>query len=134
MIRNRYALLAFRIIVGGLFLYAAVLKIRDPLEFAQDVRDFRLVGQNLSFLTAVILPWVELLAGVFLIAGLWRKGSALLVSLMLGFFIVLILATIARGLDVDCGCFGHLSRKADFRLLVEDGLMLYMSLCLYLKA
>jgi putative oxidoreductase len=128
MIRNRTVLFVFRLILGGLFIYAGILKVGDPLEFAQDVRNYRLAGQSLSFLTAVFLPWLEIVAGFFLVAGIMKRASALVVSSMLVFFILLVILTIVRGLDVDCGCFGALSRRADLGLIAEDLLMLSMAL------
>lgn len=130
LFRNKYFLLLLRLIVGGVFIWAAVTKIADPLAFAQDVRNYRLVGQVLSFLTAIVLPWVELIAGVCLIIGVFPRSSALLISGLLVFFIVLVAITMVRGIDVDCGCFGTFSRKADFWLILEDSLWLVMSLVL----
>jgi len=128
MIRNRTLLLALRIIVGGVFVYAGAVKALDPLDFAQNVRNFRVVGQTLSFLTALVLPWIEIFAGLLLAAGFMKRAAALLVALMLVFFIGLTAATIVRGLDVDCGCFGALSRKAGWSLIVEDGVLLFMTI------
>lgn len=133
MIRNRAALFVFRIVLGGLFVYAGAVKALEPLDFAQNIRNYRLVGQELSFLAAVILPWVEILAGVFLIAGVWRRGAALTVSGLLVFFIVLTLVTMVRGIDVDCGCFSSLSRKSGWGVLFEDSAMLLMGLYVLLS-
>lgn len=128
MARKRILLVLFRLVVGGLFIYAGVLKVSDTLEFAQDIRNYRVVGQTLSFLAALALPWIEIVAGFCLIAGIMKRASALTISAMLAFFILLVVMTMVRGIDVDCGCFGALSRKADFRLIIEDGLMLAMAL------
>lgn len=128
MIRSRALLLVFRVLVGGLFVYAGIVKVFDPLGFAQDIRNYRLVGQSLSLAAALYLPWLEVIAGAFLAAGFLRRASALILSAMLAFFILLTVVTIARGIDVDCGCFGALSRRADWRLLAEDALMLWMTL------
>jgi len=130
MAGNRTVLVFFRVVLGGLFVYAGAVKALDPLDFAQNIRNYRLIGQELSFLAAVFLPWVEILAGAFLIAGVWRRGAALTVSGLLVFFIVLTLVTMARGIDVDCGCFGSLSRKSGVGVIVEDALMLAMGLAL----
>ncbi len=129
MVRNKTILFLFRLIVGGLFIYAGIVKVMDPLEFAQDVRNYQLVGQSLSFLVAVFLPWLEIFAGLFLVSGLLKPAGSLLISLMLSAFLILTVVTILRGISVECGCFGALSRQADFRLIVEDVLMLYMALC-----
>jgi len=130
MIRNRPLLLVFRIVLGGLFIYAGVVKVVDPLGFAQDIRNYRLVGQSISFIAAVILPWLEILAGAFLVAGIWKRGAALVITGLLVFFIVLTLVTMARGLDVDCGCFGSLSRKSGWGVIFEDLGMLVLGLAL----
>ena len=130
VLRNRIFLLLLRLIVGGVFVWAAVTKIADPLTFAQDVRNYRLVGQTLSFLTAIILPWVELIAGLFLIIGIFPRASALLISGLLLFFITLVAITMLRGIDVECGCFGTFSRQADLWLILEDTVWLIMALIL----
>ena len=132
MIRNKPLLLVFRVVLGGLFVYAGVVKIVDPLGFAQDIRNYRLVGQAISFAAAVVLPWLEIVAGAFLIAGVWKRGAALVITGLLVFFIVLTLVTMARGLDVDCGCFGSLSRKSGWGVVLEDLGMLFLGLtCLF---
>jgi putative oxidoreductase len=128
MIKNRAVLVLFRIVLGGLFVYAGVAKALDPLDFAQNIRNYRLVGQELSFIAAVVLPWLEILAGLALAAGVWPRASALLISGLLVFFIALTMVTIIRGLDVDCGCFGAVSRKAGLGVVLEDAAMLYVAL------
>ncbi len=130
MVRNRTVLLVFRIILGALFVYAGVVKTLDPLDFAQSVRNYALVGQSLSFVAAIVLPWLEILAGAFLIAGIFKRGAALIISGLLIFFIVLTVVTMVRGLDVDCGCFGAISRKAGLGVILEDLAMLYLGFCL----
>ncbi len=133
MIRKKAVLLIFRLAVGGLFIYAGVAKALTPLDFAQNIRNYGLVGQTLSFLAALVLPWLEIFAGLLLAAGVWRRSAALLISAMLALFILLTLVTIARGIDVDCGCFGAVSRKAGWSVVAEDALMLYASLCILLS-
>jgi putative oxidoreductase len=128
MIRNKYVLFVFRLIVGGLFIYAGVTKIADPLGFARDIQNYRILPPSACLLIALTLPWLETITGAFLIVGIFKRTSAWLISFLLTAFIILVLITMLRGLDVDCGCFGHLSRKADWRLILEDALMLFMAL------
>lgn len=132
MIGNRKVLFVFRLIVGGTFVYAGVLKVVDPLAFAADILNFRIVGPEVAVLTALFLPWIEIVCGAFLVLGWLRRASSLLISLMLAGFVVLVIVTIARGLDVDCGCFGALSGKADWGLLVQDLVLMFMSLSILL--
>jgi uncharacterized membrane protein YphA (DoxX/SURF4 family) len=129
MVRNKTVLLVFRALLGGLFVYAGIVKVLEPLDFAQNIRNYDLVGQSLSFIAAIVLPWIEILAGAFLIAGIWKRGAALVITGLLVFFIVLTLVTIARGLDIDCGCFGAIDRKAGLSVILEDLAMLYLGLC-----
>jgi putative oxidoreductase len=127
MIRHKYLLLIFRLIVGAAFFAAGLLKVGDPLDFAQNIKNFRVVSYDLSFLTALILPWIEILCGALLITGILRRPSVLLVSGLLVGFIILVGVTMARGIDTDCGCFGSLSHKADWLLLVQDSILLFLS-------
>jgi putative oxidoreductase len=127
MIRHKDLLLVFRLIVGGAFFTEGLLKVGNPLEFAQNIKNFRVVSYELSFLAALILPWIEILCGALLLTGILRRPSALLVSGLLVGFIILVAVTMARGIDTDCGCFGSLSHKADWLLLFQDGILLFLS-------
>ena len=131
MISRKYILLAFRFILGGVFVWSGILKILDPLQFAQDVSNYQTFPQDLAFAAALVLPWVELLCGVFLLLGVFRLGSSVLVSLLLLAFLALIAITLIRGIDVECGCFGSFSRKVDFKLILTDAALLFLSLSLF---
>src|SRR4030042_7190890 len=97
VIRNRWLLLLLRVIVGGVFIWAGALKIVDPLDFAQSIKNYQVVPHSLAFLAAVVLPWVEVLSGAFLIIGLYRRSSALIISLRLAGVIALVALALARG-------------------------------------
>ena len=131
MISRKYILLAFRLILGGVFVWSGILKILDPLQFAQDVSNYQTFPPDLAFVVALVLPWIELLCGVFLILGVFRLGSAGLVSLLLVAFLALIASTLIRGIEVECGCFGSFSRKVDFKLILTDAALLFLSLRLF---
>jgi len=131
MIQNKYLLLAFRFVVGGVFIWAGILKILNPLDFAQNIANYRVFPQVISFSLALVLPWIEVLSGFFLIAGIFRKASALLISCLLVGFLVLIFSAILRGLDIDCGCFGSLSKKVDYKLILTDIVLLFFSLNIF---
>jgi putative oxidoreductase len=131
MIRNRWLLLVFRLVVGGVFIWAGVLKVVDPLGFAQSIMNYQVFPRTLAFITALILPWMEVIAGGLIIVGLFRRSSALLVSLMLSGFIGLVALALARGIDTSCGCFGSLSRRADLTLILTDLGLLYLALCVF---
>jgi hypothetical protein len=100
--------LVARWILGGAFVFAAGAKILDPPAFAHEIYNFRLLPGSLVNAAALWLPWVEMLAGLALIAGFrrWRRLSALLLAALLVAFIGALSINLARGHAVDCGCFG----------------------------
>jgi len=133
MIRNKYILFGFRLVVGGVFIWAGLLKIFDPLGFAQNIANYRVFPQGISFFLALFLPWIEVICGVFLIVGILRGASSLLLSGLLSVFLALIALTILRGIDIDCGCFGSISRKIDYKLILMDSALLFFSLNIYIN-
>jgi putative oxidoreductase len=133
MIRNRRVLFLFRLIVGGVFIWAGLLKIFDPLGFAQSIANYRAFPGAMSFFLGLVLPWLELLCGVLLIFGFMRRASALILSGLLSAFLILIVVTILRGIDIDCGCFGNLSPGLDFKLILTDIMLLLFSLNIVLQ-
>jgi uncharacterized membrane protein YphA (DoxX/SURF4 family) len=94
-----------RIILGLIFIYASIDKILNPLAFAQILHHYRLVPPGLINIIAIVMPWIEFSAGLLLIAGFKVRSSALIIDLMLIFFAVVLAVTMARGINVACGCF-----------------------------
>jgi putative oxidoreductase len=94
-----------QIALGVFFIVAALPKIADPPSFAHMIYNYRLVPGPLVNLTALALPWAELLMGVALVCGIWRRTAALLVGALLVVFIVAISVNLLRGNAIDCGCF-----------------------------
>ncbi len=94
------------VILGVIFIYASLHKIADPPDFAHQICNYKFVPGALVNLTAIYLPWIELVAGAALIVGCFgRRGAAALVGAMLVVFIIAISINLARGHPVDCGCF-----------------------------
>jgi putative oxidoreductase len=97
--------LVLRLLLGAFFVYASLDKIANPAAFAKIVYQWQVAGPVPSNLVAVTLPWVELVAGLLLIAGVWRREAALVVALMLVVFLGAAASVLARGIDVqNCGC------------------------------
>jgi uncharacterized membrane protein YphA (DoxX/SURF4 family) len=91
--------------LGALFVAAAIPKILDPPSFAHMVYNYRLLPGALVNSMALVLPWVELLAGLALILGFWRRTAAGLTAILLLVFIGALSVNLARGNPVNCGCF-----------------------------
>ena len=107
-----YLVLLGRLIVSAAFILAALPKTQDPAAFATSVEGYRIVTGNLAMWIALVLPWLELVAGLGLLIPQIRRGSNLIIALLLIVFTVLHASAWARGLDINCGCFsGHESEK-----------------------
>ena len=107
-----------QIALGVFFVAAALPKIVDPPSFAHMIYNYRLVPGALVNLMALVMPWLELLAGLALILGIWTRSSAGLVGALLLVFIAAIALNLARGNAIDCGCFdvSAANKTADERL------------------
>ena len=125
------------IALGGVFVYASLDKIVHPDAFARIVYHYRLVGPSASLgplpanLVAVTLPWVEMVAGIALISGVWRREASGLVALLLVVFLGAVSWALLHGIDIEnCGCFtvtGN-GRGAGIKLLLEDAVLLAVAL------
>ncbi len=111
-----------RAILGGVFIWASYDKILHPAEFARAIANYKfLTAPLLINLSAVFVPWLELLAGLMLILGIWRRGALLILTGLLVFFAILITITTLRGIDIACGCFGSdESSRVGWGLLGRD--------------
>ena len=94
-----------RLVLAGVFLVAAAPKLADPAAFALAIANFRVFPDALVNALAVTVPALELTGAVALLTP-WRRGGALLLGGLLLAFTVLLAVSLARGLDLDCGCFG----------------------------
>jgi uncharacterized membrane protein YphA (DoxX/SURF4 family) len=115
-----------RVILGFIFIYAAIDKIYNPATFAKVIYHYRVLPVELINLAAIIMPWLELILGIFLVFGLWIKTSSALAGIFTFIFIILMGSAMARGLNIECGCFS-LNPEASlvgWRRILEDILML----------
>lgn len=123
--------------LGAVFIYASLDKISQPAAFARIVYHYRLVGPSAlvgpvpANVLAVTLPWVELVAGVALVAGLWRREAAGLAAFLLVVFLGAVSWALFHGIDIEnCGCFTvtDTGRGAGIKLLLEDAALLAVAL------
>ena len=114
-----------QIALGAIFVAAALPKIADPPSFAHMVYNYRILPAGLVNISALVMPWVELLCGLALILGVWVKSARNLVALMLVMFIVAISINLIRDNAIDCGCFDqsaanltHEERLRDMKMVI----------------
>ena len=122
------------LVVGGVFIYAGVVKAFQPVRFASDIDNYKILPWTISVGLAFYLPWLEILCGLALILRrLYLGGLSILTALVLIFSGVTIAAKV-RGLDITCGCFGHASQNWSFSgHLALDLVILAALLALYFK-
>lgn len=95
-----------RTLVGGIFIYAGVIKILDPWSFADSVAAFKVLPIFLVTPVALSLPVMEGLLGLGLLTGMRQRACAATVFILCVLFAGLLVQASLRGLEVDCGCFG----------------------------
>lgn len=84
---------------------AAIPKIVDPPAFAHMIYNYRLLPGPAINALALVMPWLEMVVGVALILGVWKREAAIVAGILLLVFLVAIGVNLARGHAVDCGCF-----------------------------
>ena len=83
---------------------------QDPgsCEFASAVANYRLLPFEFIKIFAIFLPWIELVAGMCVLLGIWLRPAALVLTVTTGIFILAVASALARGLNIECGCFGKI--------------------------
>lgn len=119
-ILGRWLALGFRLYLGGVFVYASLYKIGFAAEFAETVASYQLVPALAVNLVALVLPWLELICGAMLVAGVRvRTVSAMLAGLLLAFSLA-VTVNLLRGTPIDCGCFHALEEPMTWLTLGRD--------------
>ena len=127
---RRWIVIALRVILGGIFLYAGYVKLKEPWElFALAITQYQLLPMKAVEIVARALPWLEVALGVMLIAGVWLRISASLTSALLLVFFGLMIRSYAMGMKINCGCFGG-DEVISWKTMLRDGSMLAGSLAL----
>ena len=125
-------LFVVRLGLGCLFLWSGLPKIRQPYDFLASVYNYELVGPKLGMLTAMTLPWAELLVGVCLVGGIFVSG-ALLASIGMAVMFTFVLASaLYRGLQISCGCFGANAEVISYFTLIRACIILLLAIVGYI--
>ena len=124
---NPYVAAGFRLFLGGSFILASMSKIPYPAEFAENVAGFMMVPTWGVNLMGVIMPWSELVTGLFLILGIRTRAAATIIGLLLVMFIVGLTINLLKGTPINCGCFESVGEPIGWELVVRDVIMLVMA-------
>ena len=112
----------FRFFIGGVFIYAALPKLGDPLAFTDTVRAYQLVDDPLNAWIAIGVPILELLCAICVVLRLFYAGACtILLGMSLG-FAAAIGSLWARGITINCGCFGTSDEASNYPLHIAGNI------------
>ncbi len=122
---KRYFPLVLRLVLGAVFLSSGVQKFLNMEAFVQAAQGYHVLTPALTYFYSQVLPWAEILVGVYLLIGLFVRFAAVLTGLQLLSFLVAIGMVLARGETPDCGCYiGGVSEPVGPALVIRDVLFL----------
>ena len=125
-----------RLVLGGVFIYASLDKIANPADFAKAIGNYHVLPFGLENLLALFLPWLELLTGILLIAGIMVEGATILIISMNIVFIFAISQALARGISIECGCFSVSTEGGSnigFQTILRDFVYLIMAFIIFYR-
>lgn len=102
------------VIVAGIFIYAGALKAINPVQFAHDIANYRMLPWTVCVALAFYLPWLEIFCGLALVFRRAYRGAIAMLGVLILVFTLATAAAKVRGLDITCGCFGHASQHWSF--------------------
>ena len=119
------------LIVGGVFVYAGAIKALDPVQFAHDIDNYKILPWAIAVGLAFYLPWLEIFCGIALFLRRFYLGGLSILAGLISVFVIATVAAKVRGLDITCGCFGHASKNWNFSThlgldLVLFGLVIFL--------
>jgi putative oxidoreductase len=132
VLTNPYVALAFRVYLGGIFIYASMYKISYTAEFAENIASYQIVPYWGVNLLSILMPWAELICGTLLLFGVRSKAAVLMIGGMLVVFITAIFLSLARNIPIGCGCFHSLEEPMTWTTLLRDLVWLSMAVHVYL--
>ena len=127
---RKYAVVLLRLLLGAVFVYAAYMKLRDPWTlFAMSIDGYKLLPEWGVTTLARTLPWFELILGLALISGLALRYASVAGAGLLGVFFVIMAISYARGMAIECGCFGP-GEALGPKTLLRDGTLVLLAIAL----
>lgn len=116
-----------RILLGGLFVYAGIIKGLHVEVFAEQVAAYEILSGHWNLVVAAILPFIELIVGLHLVFNRWVRASAVVVAGFCSLYLLLLASVVLRGLEFSCGCFGPEDTSTPLQAFVRLMFLLAMS-------
>ena len=121
------------LIVAAVFIYAGAIKMLDPVQFANDIDNYKILPWTIGVGLAFYLPWLEIFCGLAVVCRVLYRGALSILIALIGVFILATIAAKIRGLDITCGCFGHVSQHWNFPAHMAVDLTLFALVLLALS-
>lgn len=120
ILKSPYLALILRCYIGIVFVSAAMGKIHHPSEFSEAVAAYRLLPYWSVNIVAVVLPWTEIICGLFLIIGLRTRASAFVIGALLSVYATALTINLLRGAPISCGCFDEVGDQIRWQDVFRD--------------
>ena len=121
----------FRIIAGFVFIWASYDKIINPLNFSKEISNYHFLPFGLENTVAIILPWIELVIGFGLIAGLYIRANIVITGVLLIMFNILVIQAMVRGFNIECGCGLKEGQMIGYGKLLENFSLVFICIFIY---
>jgi putative oxidoreductase len=124
------------VLAGAIFVYAGVLKARDPLQFASDINNYRIIPWVVGVRLAFYLPWLEILCGLALIFQRIFAGALAIAGALILIFIGATIWAKSQGINVACGCFGTASSNLTltWHLIINSSILIVLIVLWFARA
>lgn len=131
LVRHPIFTLLLRLMLGFMFLYSGVSKLVHPATFAEAVSNYQILPHALINIFAILVPWLETLSGLAVLTGIFLRGGAFLLALLLVAFTLAVLISMLNGVDITCGCSTPLTlaTRIGAGKLIENLTLLAAALC-----
>ena len=131
ILTSEYLSLILRMYIGWIFIDASLSKIPDPALFAENVANYRIIPFIGLNLVAIVLPWMELVCGFYLIIGLRTKAASAIVGGLLFLFTAFVMINVFRGTKMNCGCFDTVGEPIGWKKVITNMIWLLMTIQVY---
>ncbi len=132
LLNNQYLNLLFRIILGSIFLIAAISKIADLSGFAKEIANYKIVPDMAVNLMSIVIPWIELVCAMFIITGIRIKSSVAIIGSMILVFNIAIAIAMIKGLNINCGCHTQvMAEQIGWQKIIENTGLFLLALFLF---
>lgn len=128
LLTHQYLAFLLRLYIGGLFIYASMYKINYTAEFAETIANYQLIPYWFVNISAVVLPWVELISGILLITGIRARSASVVLGSLLILFVLGIVVNLLRDSPISCGCFQTVGQKISWWMAFRDIIWVIMTI------